>query len=249
MDTVIIKNLGQIKLIKEASHLVAKSHRIIKKEAKVGITTLELNDMVDNFIRSEGGEPAFYGYRSFPFSICASVNDEIIHGFPSKRKLKDGDLLSVDIGVRYKGFCGDAAFSLQIGSSTYRAQNLMDSTHRALIEGIQKARQGNRIGDISFAIQNFIEASGYSVVRKYCGHGIGRDVHEKPLIPNYGFCNTGMELKAGMVICIEPMALEGRRETYVDSNGWTVKTKDGKLAAHFEHVVQITDSTPYILSN
>jgi methionyl aminopeptidase len=249
MQTIILKHKYQIDLIKRAASIVHSTHNEIRKHIKVGVTTNELDAIAAAYIRSQDATPAFLDYRGYPFSICTSINDEVIHGFPSERKLEEGDLLSVDVGARYEGYCGDAAFSTEVGRETGRVTNLIQANYGALIEGIRQARHGKKVGDISNAIQSFVEGSGYGIVKNYCGHGIGKELHEDPMIPNYGYANRGFKLKAGMVICIEPMITEGRTEVITDWNGWTVRTVDGLLASHYEHTVLITDGTPVILSN
>ena len=249
MNTLMLKTNEQIELMKCAGHLVGATHRILQDGLKAGQKTSTLDKLAEDFIRSQGAVPAFKGYRGFPYTICCSVNEEVVHGFPSEKELQEGDLVSIDVGVVHEGFNGDAAFSAVIeGDSTERQLNLMDTTRRALTEGIQKARDGYRVSDISNAVQTFVEGSGFNVIREYGGHGIGKELHEQPFIPNYGPPNHGAKLKAGMVICIEPMVVEGHADIEHASNGWTVRTKDHKLAAHFEHMVLITKDMPRILS-
>jgi methionyl aminopeptidase len=249
MEIVILKHKGQIACVKKASGKVAATHRKLKEYIDVGVRTSVLDTIAADFIRSQDASPAFLGYRSYPFSICTSINEEVIHGFPSDRRLKDGDLLSIDVGVQYKGYCGDAAFSVQVGRQTKKGKAIIDTVHGALIEGIQQARHGKKVGDISYAVQSYTEGGGFNVVRDYCGHGIGRELHEEPMIPNFGYSNRGFKLKAGMIICIEPMITEGSEKTEVGMNEWTVRTIDRKLSAHYEHTVLITDGMPVILSN
>jgi methionyl aminopeptidase len=198
--------------------------------------------------RKKRVKPAFKGYKGYPFALCTSVNGEVVHGMPSDRPLVLGDILSLDFGVNYKGFYGDAAITVPVGAVSDKAKRLLDVTEAGLNDAIQQARAGNRLGDISSAVQKRVESSGFSVVRDFVGHGIGRNLHEDPQIPNYGIQGRGIELKPGMVLAIEPMVNEGSYEVKVLSDGWTVVTKDGKLSAHFEHSVAVTENGPDILS-
>lgn len=220
----------------------------LKEKVKPGIATIELDAMASELARKKGAMPAFKGYRGYPFSLCTSVNFEVVHGLPSNRVLVEGDIISLDFGVYYKGYYGDAAVTVPVGNVSHAAARLMEVTEEGLYDGIKEARAGNRLGDISAAVQCRVEAAGFSVVRDFVGHGIGKNLHEEPQIPNYGVRGRGVELKAGMVLAIEPMVNEGTHKVRILPNGWTVVTEDVKLSAHFEHSVAITDNGPDILS-
>ena len=223
--------------------------RELGKLIRAGISTQELDDFAERRIRELNARPAFKGYRGYPASICASINNEVVHGIPSKDKiLKEGDIISIDLGVEYKGYYGDIAYTFAVGKVSGSARRLMEVTRCALYEGISKAIAGNRIGDISYAIQSYVESRGYSVVRKFVGHGIGRAMHEEPEIPNFGLPGVGPILRNGMVLAIEPMVNEGTHEVQILEDGWTAVTKDGKLSAHFEHTVLIKGEEPEILT-
>ncbi len=212
----------------------------IRKNISAGVTTRELDEFAESFIRSKGAKPAFKGYRGYPSSVCASVNEQVVHGIPSSVKLKGGDIVSLDIGVYYKGFYGDAALTLPVGKISGKARKLLAVTEESLQVGIKKAVTGNRLSDISFAIQNHVEPEGFSVVKNFVGHGIGRELHEEPQIPNFGKPGQGPELMPGMTLAIEPMVNEGGWEISILNDGWTAVTKDQSLSAHFEHTVAIT---------
>ena len=220
----------------------------LKKEIAPGVATLELDRLAEGLCRSQGALPAFKGYSGFPFSVCVSINEQVVHGFPSKRKLKEGDIVSLDFGVIKDGFYGDSAITVAVGKITPEARRLMDVTRESLYLGIEQARVGNRLGDISQAVQEHAEGHGFSVVRKFVGHGIGRAMHEEPQIPNFGRAGTGIELKAGMCLAIEPMINAGGYEVRIKKDGWTAVTADGALSAHFEHTIAVTDNGPIILS-
>ena len=214
-----------------------------------GRSTKEIDEEVFKFIGKNGGKPAFLGYKGYPASICVSVNNEVVHGIPLKhKKLREGEIVSFDVGTMLEGFCGDAAVTVPVGRVAERAKRLMDVTRQALYLGIDHARPGERIGDIGAAVQEFVEKNGFSVVRDYVGHCIGRKMHEEPQIPNYGIRGTGLKLKAGMVLAIEPMINEGTFAVRLLSDNWTVVTLDGRLSAHFEHTVAVTADGPEILS-
>jgi methionyl aminopeptidase len=212
----------------------------IRKRISSGVKTRELDKFAESFIRSKGAKPAFKGYRGYPSSICASVNEQVVHGIPSSVKLKEGDIISIDIGVYYNGFYGDAALTLPVGEISSKAKKLLAVTEESLQVGIENAVTGNRLSDISFAIQNNVEPEGFSVVRNFVGHGIGRKLHEEPQIPNFGKPGQGPELMPGMTLAIEPMVNEGGWEISILNDGWTAVTKDQSLSAHFEHTVAIT---------
>ena len=235
--------------IRESARIVGRCLRMLAKEVRPGVSTLELDRMAEEFIRAEGGEPAFKGYRGFPASICSSVNEEVVHGIPSaKRILKDGDVVSLDIGVRKGGFYGDAARTFPVGTISEAAKRLLEATERSLMAGIQMARPDGRVSDISAAIEREVKRSGFSVVRALVGHGVGRELHEEPQVPNYGRPGEGPRLRVGMVLAIEPMVNLGGADVVTLSDQWTVVTADRQLSAHFEHTVAIGEDGPEILS-
>jgi methionyl aminopeptidase len=213
-----------------------------------GITTQWLDEITEEIIRSRGAIPAFKGYRGFPRSICVSINEQVVHGIPDQRRLKEGDLVSLDVGTDLNGYFGDAAITVPAGEVDPEARRLLEVTERALYVGIEKAKVGNRLFDISHAIQTWVESNGFSVVRDFVGHGIGRSLHEEPQIPNFGPPNQGPRLEKGMILALEPMVNEGTYEVKVLSDGWTVVTADGRRSAHFEHSIVITDGEAEILS-
>ena len=213
-----------------------------------GITTGELDRIMHDFIVKAGAKPSFLGYGGFPATACISVNNEVIHGIPGKRKIEAGDIVSIDVGAIYEGWNGDNAWTFAAGEASEEAQKLMDATREGLFEGIKAAQPGSRIGDIGHAVQTYTEARGYSVVRTYVGHGVGRDMHEEPDVPNYGHAGHGVRLVPGMVIAIEPMINQGGAAVKTLKNGWTVETVDGALSAHFEHTIAITEKGPVILT-
>ena len=246
------KTKAEIEVMRISSLLVGKTHAVIAKEMKPGISTWYLNKLADEFIRDNEATPSFKGYGKppFPFACCMSVNDAVVHGFPTKDELKDGDIISVDIGIYKNGFHGDSAYTYAIGTVTNEVKALLTATKASLYKGIEKAVHGNRIGDIAFAIQNYTERErGYGVVRELVGHGLGRKLHEDPQVPNYGKRGTGAKLKEGMVIAIEPMINLGTKNVYHDKDGWTVRTEDGKPSAHYEHNVCIHKNKADILSS
>lgn len=245
---IVVKTLAQIDKMRQAGILVAQTLDLMERLAKPGVRTIDLDAAAEEFILSKGAIPAFKGYMGYPATLCVSVNDEVVHGIPSDRKLEEGQIVSVDVGVNCDGWYGDAARTLCIGSVSAEAQRLLDVTKEALKRGIAQAKAGNRLGDISAAVQKYAEENGYSVVRELVGHGIGQRMHEEPQVPNFGRANTGPELKAGMVLAIEPMLNVGGCEVSFDSDKWTVRTADGSLSAHFEHTVAITESGPEILT-
>lgn len=250
---IIIKSKKEIDFIRESAKIVAETLQLVKRYAEVGKTTLELDIIAEDYIRSNGAIPAFKGYSQagsidFPGTICSSVNEEVVHGIPSSRVLENGDLLSVDVGVKKNGYFGDAALTIAIGEIEEEKARLMDATEKSLYVGIEQAKVNNKIGDISGAIQEYIESKGFSIVKDLCGHGVGKYLHEDPQIPNFGKPNTGAKIKNGMTIAIEPMINLGSYEVTVSNDGWTVLTKDGKTSAHFEHTVAIINDYPEILS-
>ncbi len=232
----------------QSCSIVAKTLDAIKTLVKPGITTEEIENFADAYIRANNAVPAFKGYRGYPASICTSVNNEIIHGIPSDRELKEGDIVSIDLGVYKDGFYGDAAYTFPVGEIYPDAERLLRVTEESLYIGIENARPDNRVSDISCSIQRHIESNGFSVVRAFVGHGIGRDLHEEPQIPNFGLPNRGPRLKAGMTLAIEPMVNEGGYEVLILNDGWTTVTMDGKLSAHFEHTILVTSDKPKILT-
>jgi methionyl aminopeptidase len=252
---IIIKTDAEIALMREAGRITAIVLEILTASVKPGMRTDELDVIAEKEPKRFGAEPSFKGYRHYPASLCVSVNDEIVHGIPDKRILLEGDIVSIDYGVKYKGFQGDAARTVGVGKVNAQARKLMEVTEGALKAGIKAAHQGNRLGDISAAIEEYAESRGYTVVREYTGHGIGRVMHEDPQIPNttkslLGMMRgTGPVLKKGMTFAIEPMVNIGGWETKVDSNGWTVRTLDGSLSAHFEDTIAITDGEPEVLTS
>lgn len=231
-----------------SGRIVADVLEALKDVVKIGLTTKEIEDFADERIRALGGIPAFKGYRGYPASVCTSVNEQVVHGIPSARVLKDGDIVSIDIGVLLDGFYGDAAITVPIGTVDGEAAELIRATEEALYLGIQSAVEGNRLFDISGAIQRHVEKNGFSIVRLFVGHGIGRELHEEPQVPNYGVPGQGPRLKRGMTLAIEPMVNAGSHEVIILDDGWTAVTKDGKKSAHFEHTVLVTSDKPRILT-
>jgi len=245
---IVVKTMPQIEMMRRAGDLVARTLDLVEQTARPGMTTAELDRIAEEFIRASGAEPAFKGYLDYPASLCVSIDDEVVHGIPGKRVLREGQIASIDVGVRLDGWYADAARTLTIGSIVPEARRLLAATREALQHGIQQARAGNRIGDISAAVQTFAEEKGYSVVRDLVGHGIGQKMHEEPQVPNFGTPHTGVELRAGMVIAIEPMINAGGASIKFDADKWTVRTVDGSLSAHFEHTVAVTANGPDILT-
>lgn len=245
---VILKSADEIERMRESNEIVADVLSGLRDLVKPGVETLELDAYAESEAVRRKAVPAFKGYRNFPYSLCVSLNNEVVHGFPSKRLLREGDIVSVDFGVLYKGYYGDSAATFAVGKISNEAAQLIRVTRKALYKGIESAVPGKRLGDISSAIQKTAETSGYGIVRDFVGHGIGKALHEDPQVPNYGKKGRGIELKPGLVIAIEPMINEGTYEVRVQQDGWTVVTGDGRLSAHFEHSVAITDNGPIILS-
>ncbi len=227
---------------------MARALNALRTTIAPGITTEELDRMTEELIRKKGALPAFKGYRQFPCSVCISVNEEIVHGIPGSRKLKEGDIVSLDVGVKWRGFYGDSAITVPVGKVDDKARKLIEVTERALYRGIEKAVVGNRLYDISHAIQCMVESHGFSVVRDFVGHGIGKDLHEDPQVPNFGQPDQGPRLQEGMVLALEPMVNEGTYNIKILSDGWTAVTVDGKRSAHFEHSIAISQNGPIILS-
>ena len=247
---IYLKTDEEIELMWEANQLVAKTHGELAKHIKPGVTTLFLDKLAETFIRDHGATPAFLGFDGFPNSICTSVNHQVVHGIPSDQVvLQEGDIISIDCGTVLNGFVGDSAYTYCIGEVSEEIKQLLRTTKEALYKGIAQAVVGNRIGDISYAVQSYCEARNTSIVRELVGHGCGRTMHEAPEVPNYGRRGNGPLLRNGMCICIEPMINQGGKQVYVESDRWTVRTKDGKCSAHFEHCVAIRRSGPRILSS
>jgi methionyl aminopeptidase len=246
---VYLRDRTEIETIRAAAQLVGKTLQMLGEHARPGVTTGELDRLAESFIRDHGGRPAFKGYRGFPASICPSVNDEVVHAIPGSTVLREGDILGVDVGVEKDGYYGDAARTFAIGEVSDEARRLLEVAREALMRGIAQARPGNRVGDISHAIQTHAEANGFSVVRTLVGHGIGREMHEEPQVPNFGAPNRGPRLMIGQVLAIEPMVNVGGPDVVIRPDGWTVVTKDGSLSAHFEHTVAVGVQGPEILSD
>ncbi|MBI3327933.1 MAG: type I methionyl aminopeptidase [Nitrospinae bacterium] len=245
---IILKSKDEIEKMRSASRVVAEVLQELRKAVRPGMTTLELDAIAERGIRGRGAIPAFKGYRGFPNTLCVSVNEQVVHGIPSKRRLKEGDLVGLDLGAIWEGYYGDAAVTVTVGRAAPEAEDLLTTTREALHAGINQARPGNHLSDISHAIQTYAEARGYSVVRAFVGHGIGTALHEEPQLPNFGPPSRGPRLKAGMVLAIEPMVNIGEAEVEILDDGWTVVTADGQLSAHFEHTIAITERGPEILS-
>jgi methionyl aminopeptidase len=243
-----IKSDREVALMRQAGKIVASVLEILAEAVRPGLKTKELDTIAEKEIKKLGGIPSFKGYRGYPANLCVSINDEIVHGIPGERILKEGDIVSLDLGAIYQGYQGDAARTVAVGQISDLALALIKATEGSFKAGIMMAREQNRLGDISSAIQKYAESKGFSVVREYTGHGIGRQMHEEPLIPNFGLAGTGPVLKKGMVFAIEPMLNVGDWRTRIGSNNWTVSTADGKLSAHFENTLVITDSEPEILT-
>jgi methionyl aminopeptidase len=245
---IFLKTDEEIELMRESNRLVGMTLGEVAKHIRPGIKTIELDRIAEDFIRSHGAVPSFLGYNGFPYSLCISVNENVVHGFPSEYELKDGDILSVDCGTEKNGFCGDSAYTFCVGEVAEDVKLLLRTTKESLYKGIEQAIPGNRIGHIGEAVQTYCEKKGYSVVRELVGHGIGRKMHESPEVPNYGRRGIGPLLKSGMCIAIEPMINMGSKNVVFEKDGWTVRTKDRKPAAHFEHTVAIKDGKADILS-
>lgn len=245
---ITIKSEREIELMRHAGMLVSKMHQFIKPYIKAGITTKELDRLCEQFILDNDGVPSCKGYEGYPCALCTSVNDEVVHGIPSSRKLKNGDIITIDVVIGYKGYQGDAAWTYAVGEIDDDKKYLMEHTEKALYAGLEFVKPGNRIGDISEAVQKYAESHNLGVVRELCGHGIGRDMHEDPEVPNFGIANTGARLKPGMVICVEPMLTFGHRDVFLLDDDWTVVTQDGEAAAHYEHTVLVTEDGYEILT-
>ncbi len=251
---IVLKSEDEIRRMREAGRITAQVLEAISAAAKPGVTTAELNVIAEHILEKHGAEPVFKGYTfgngmpPFPATITACINDELVHGIPGARQLQEGDLLSVDCGSLYKGYIGDAAISIGVGQVSPRVAKLLEVTEQALEVGISESLASNRVGDISAAIQSYVEEQGFNVVRGYGGHGVGRTMHEDPHIPNYGPANRGARLRPGMTFAIEPMVLEGKKDVITLGDHWTVVAKDGKLTAHCEHTIAVTENGPEILT-
>lgn len=243
------KSNEEIELIRQSSLLVGKTLAEVARNIRPGIKTIALDKIAESFIRDHKAKPAFKGYNGFPGTLCISVNDVVVHGIPGNYELLDGDLVSVDCGVILNGFFGDSAYSFAIGEVSEDKQLLMERTKESLYRGIKAAKSGNRIGNIGYEIQTYVESFGYSVVRDLVGHGLGANLHEKPEVPNYGKRGEGVVLRPGLVICIEPMINKGKRNVTQDKDGWTIRTADNLPSAHYEHAIAITEGEPIILSS
>lgn len=245
----LIKTRAEIEKMRESGRIVAKTLRLLSQQIAPGVTPRQLDDMAAMLIRAEGGEPSFLGYRGFPASACISVNDTVVHGIPNDVPLKEGDIISLDLGVVKNEWHGDGAWTFPVGEISPEAQRLLNVTKEALMQGIGRARPNNRTGDIGWTVQRYCEHNGYGVVRELVGHGIGRNLHEEPHnVPNFGKAGKGDVLREGMTICIEPMINQGTHRVNQLDDGWTIKTADGKLSAHFEHMIAITKDGPEILT-
>jgi methionyl aminopeptidase len=245
---IICKTPREIEIMREAGKIVALTHKELKKHITPGITTKKLDSIAEKVIRGYGATPSFKGYNGFPGSICASVNEELVHGIPADRRLNEGDIISIDIGAKYSGYHGDSAWTYPVGKISESVQKLLDVTEKSLYLGLDQAKPNERLSNISHAIQTYVEDNGFSVVREYVGHGIGQDLHEAPQIPHYGPPNKGPRLKPGMVLCIEPMVNKGKRYVKTLSDNWTVVTVDGQWCTHFEHTIAITETGYDILT-
>jgi methionyl aminopeptidase len=245
---IICKSEAELRLMREAGRIVADTHRVLKQSIRPGITTRDLDQIAETYIRSQGAIPSFKGYNQFPASICASVNDQLVHGIPGNQQLADGDIISIDIGAQYQGYHGDSAWTYGVGTISADAQRLLDVTERSLYAALELIKPDVRLFTISHAVQKVVEDAGLSIVREYVGHGIGSKLHEEPQIPNYGIPDRGPRLKPGMVLCIEPMVNLGERYVRTLEDNWTVVTVDGSWCAHFEHTVAVTENGYEILT-
>ena len=237
---ITIKSKREIELLKVAGNIVYQTHKYLQPYIKEGIKTKELDKLAEDFIRSKDATPSFKGYEGFPSTLCISINSEVVHGFPSDYVLKNGDIVSIDIGACYKGYHGDSAWTYKVGQVDEKTEFLLEHTEKSLFIGLEQIKPGNRVGDIGYAIQKYAEEHNLGVVRELCGHGVGTSVHEDPEVPNFGIPNTGARLKEGMVIAVEPMLTLGSPRIFIHDNDWTIDTEDGSPSAHFEHTVVVT---------
>lgn len=245
---IICKSERELSYMRDAGKIVAGALAEVAKAIRPGVTTAELDRIAEEYIIAKGAKPAFKGLYGFPYTICASVNEEVVHGFPGLRKLKNGDIISIDVGAEKNGYFGDSAQTFSVGDISTALQQLIDVTRESLMQGISMARDGNRLSDISNAVQTYVEQNGFSVVRDYVGHGIGNKIHEEPQVPNFGSPGRGPRLKTGMTLAIEPMVNMGTYHVHVLPDNWTVVTRDTKPSAHFEHTIAVTDGEPLILT-
>ena len=247
---IIVKNLEQINLMRQAGRITAEALLVAKEAVRVGVSTKEIDTKIRMFIEKCGATPSFLGYNGFPASACISVNDEVIHGIPSDKVIiKEGDIVKVDVGARYRGYNGDSARTFAVGKVSEEALKLISVTEKSFYEALKVARPGNYLGDIGTAVERFVISNGLSVVKTYVGHGIGRDLHEEPEVPNYNTGRRGVQLRAGMTLAIEPMVNVGKEAVTVLRDGWTVVTSDGSLSAHYENTIAITDGDPIVLTD
>lgn len=245
---IILKSKKELDIMREAGRIVAGAHEVVREAIAPGITTAQLDKLAEDYILSQGATPAFKGYQGFPASICASLNDQVVHGIPGPVALKEGDILSVDIGAFFDGYCGDAARTHPVGRVSSEATDLISATKEAFYRGLEFAREGYRLTDISHAIQQYVEERGYSVVKALVGHGIGQEMHEEPQVPNFGPPGRGPRLREGLTLAIEPMVNAGTDQVRMLDDRWTIVTKDGSLSAHYEHTIAITADEPLILT-
>ena len=244
-----LKNSNQIKDMKEAGRITGEALLIAREHVREGVSTYELDKIIREYIERQGAKPSFLGYSGFPASACISINDEVIHGIPSKKRiLQDGDIVKIDVGAFYRGYHGDSARTIPVGKVSAEAQKLIDVTRESFFRGVEALKPGNRMGDVGFAIQNCVEKNGFSVVKRYIGHGVGHELHESPDVPNFGTAGRGLRLSAGMTLAIEPMVNIGGEDVYELDDGWTVKTKSGGLSAHYENTVALTSDGVAILT-
>lgn len=246
--TIFLKSAEEAEIIKANGQILGKCHAEVAKLVEPGITTKKLDQLAETFIKDHGGKPSFKGYGGFPSSLCISLNDVVVHGFPTERPLQDGDIVSIDCGVNKNGFHADSAYTYAVGSISDEVNELLVETKRSLYRAIEQVKPGNRIGDVSFAVQDYVTKLGYGIVRELVGHGVGKSLHEGPEVPNYGKRGKGPKMVAGMVIAIEPMITLGRRFVVQEKDGWTIRTEDRKPAAHYEHTVLVTESGYEILT-
>lgn len=245
---ILLKSEKDLQMLRQSGKILARIMQRLRDFIKAGVSTQEIDRLAEELLRRENSLPAFKGYKGFPANICTSINEEIVHGIPGERRIREGDIISLDLGINYAGYFSDAATTLAIGRVNSRAKKLIEVTKTALSEGIKQSRIGNKLSDISYAIQSYVEKHGFSVVRQFVGHGIGLSLHEEPEIPNFGRPHQGPELKPGMVFAIEPMVNMGTWESEILDNGWTAVTKDRLPSAHFEHTVAITEDGPEVLT-
>ncbi len=245
---ILLKTAEEVEKLRASNLLVSKTLGELAKRIAPGITTESLDKLAEEYLRDHGGVPGFLGYNGFPATLCTSLNDEVVHGIPSDNELKDGDIISIDCGVKLNGYFGDSAYTFAIGEPDPDWKALMENTKQSLFLGIEKSRKGFRLGDVGHAIQSHAEKAGYSVVREMVGHGLGQNLHEEPEVANFGRRGSGVKIKAGMVFCIEPMINKGSRYIQQDKDGWTIRTKDGEPSAHYELAVAVTNGEPDILS-